>query len=125
MARLGGVDLPKQKRVEIGLTYIFGIGLTRSKEILAKTGISADVRVKDLSEEDVVKLRDILREYHIEGDLRREIGMNIKRKMEVACYQGQRHRKKLPVRGQRTKTNGRTNRTGKKKTVANKKKAVK
>jgi small subunit ribosomal protein S13 len=125
MARLGGVDLPKNKRVEVALTYIYGIGLTLSKKILEKTGVNPDTRVKDLAENDIVKLRDALRDYTIEGDLRREITLNIKRLMEIGSYRGQRHRKSLPTRGQRTKTNARTNRKGGRKTVANKKKVTK
>ena len=122
MARIAGVDLPREKRVEIGLTYIFGIGRTRSNEILAKTGINPDVRVKDLSEDDVAKLREVIeRDYSVEGDLRRDIAMNIKRLIEIDSYRGSRHRKGLPVRGQRSKTNART-RKGPAKTIANKKK---
>lgn len=122
MARIAGVDLPREKRVEIGLTYIFGIGRTRSNEILAKTGINPDTRVKDLSEDDVAKLREAIEhEYAVEGDLRREIAMNIKRLIEIDSYRGSRHRKGLPVRGQRSKTNART-RKGPAKTIANKKK---
>ena len=122
MARLAGVDLPREKRVEIGLTYVFGIGLTSSKKILADTGINPDTRVKDLSEEDVAKLREVIEHnYTVEGDLRRDIAMNIKRLVEIDCYRGQRHRKGLPVRGQRSKTNART-RKGPRKTMANKKK---
>ena len=122
MARIAGVDLPREKRVEIGLTYIFGIGRTRSNEILAKTGINPDTRVKDLSEDDVAKLREAIEhEYAVEGDLRRDIAMNIKRLIEIDSYRGSRHRKGLPVRGQRSKTNART-RKGPKRTVANKKK---
>ena len=122
MARIAGVDLPREKRVEIGLTYIFGIGLTRSNEILAKTGINPDTRVKDLSEDDVAKLREVIeRDYSVEGDLRRDIAMNIKRLIEIDSYRGSRHRKGLPVRGQRSKTNART-RKGPAKTIANKKK---
>ena len=122
MARIAGVDLPREKRVEIGLTYIFGIGRTRSKEILAKTGINPDTRVKDLSEDDVAKLREAIEhEYAVEGDLRRDIAMNIKRLIEIDSYRGSRHRKGLPVRGQRSKTNART-RKGPAKTIANKKK---
>ena len=120
MARIAGVDLPREKRVEIGLTYIFGIGRTRSNEILAKTGINPDVRVKDLSEDDVAKLREAIEhEYTVEGDLRRDIAMNIKRLIEIDSYRGSRHRKGLPVRGQRSKTNART-RKGPAKTIANK-----
>ena len=122
MARIAGVDLPREKRVEIGLTYIFGIGRTRSNEILAKTGINPDTRVKDLSEDDVAKLREAIEhEYAVEGDLRRDIAMNIKRLIEIGSYRGLRHRKGLPVRGQRSKTNART-RKGPRKTMANKKK---
>ena len=122
MARIAGVDLPREKRIEIGLTYIFGIGRTRSNEILAKTGINPDVRVKDLSEDDVAKLREAIeKDYTVEGDLRRDIAMNIKRLIEIDSYRGSRHRKGLPVRGQRSKTNART-RKGPAKTIANKKK---
>ena len=122
MARIAGVDLPREKRVELGLTYIFGIGRTRSNEILAKTGINPDTRVKDLSEDDVAKLREAIEhEYAVEGDLRRDIAMNIKRLIEIDSYRGSRHRKGLPVRGQRSKTNART-RKGPAKTIANKKK---
>ena len=122
MARISGVDLPRDKRVEIGLTYIYGIGLTSSKDILAKTGINPDTRVKDLTEDDFAKLREeIEKNYTVEGDLRREVALNIKRLVEIGCYRGVRHRKGLPVRGQRTKTNART-RKGPVKTIANKKK---
>ena len=122
MARLAGVDLPREKRVEIGLTYIFGIGLTSSKKILEKTGIDPDVRVKDLTDDDLAKLREILEnEYTVEGDLRRNIAYGNKRMKDIGCYRGIRHRKGLPVRGQRTKTNART-RKGPAKTIANKKK---
>ena len=122
MARIAGVDLPREKRVEIGLTYIFGIGRTRSNEILAKTGINPDVRVKDLSEDDVAKLREAIeKDYTVEGDLRRDIAMNIKRLIEIDSYRGSRHSKGLPVRGQRSKTKART-RKGPAKTIANKKK---
>ena len=122
MARIAGVDLPNEKRVEIGLTYIFGIGLTTSKQILAATGINPDTRAKDLTEDEVAKLRDeIERSYTVEGDLRRDVALNIKRMVEINCYRGIRHRKGLPVRGQRTKTNART-RKGPAKTIANKKK---
>jgi small subunit ribosomal protein S13 len=125
MARLAGVDLPREKRLEIALTYIFGIGRTRSHETLAATGVSPDVRVKDLSDEDLVKLRDFIdATYRVEGDLRREVASDIRRKIEIGCYQGIRHRRGLPVRGQRTHTNART-RKGPKKTVAGKKKAGK
>ena len=122
MARIAGVDLPKNKRVEIGLTYIYGIGRQTAATILANTGVNPDVRVKDLSEEDVAKLRDYIdAHYTVEGDLRREVALNIKRLVEIGCYRGVRHRKGLPVRGQRTKTNART-RKGPVKTIANKKK---
>ncbi len=126
MARIAGVDLPRDKRVEIGLTYIYGIGLTRSKEILAKTGVSPDVRVKDLTDADVAKLRDAVEsDYQVEGDLRRLESMNIKRLMDIGSYRGRRHRAGLPVRGQRTRTNSRTRRGGTRRTVAGKKKAPK
>ena len=122
MARIAGVDIPNAKRVEIGLTYIFGIGRTTSNKILAKTGIDPDTRCKDLTEEDISKLREEIENHHqVEGDLRREVALNIKRLTEIGCYRGIRHRKGLPVRGQRTKTNART-RKGRAKTVANKKK---
>ncbi|WP_198805416.1 30S ribosomal protein S13 [Leptolyngbya sp. BL0902] len=126
MARIAGVDLPRDKRVEIGLTYIYGIGLTRSKEILAKTGVSPDIRVKDLTDTDVAKLRDAVEsDYQVEGDLRRLESMNIKRLMDIGSYRGRRHRAGLPVRGQRTRTNSRTRRGGTRRTVAGKKKAPK
>ena len=122
MARLAGVDLPNSKRIEIALTYIYGIGRKSSNDILAKTGIDPDKRAKDLTEEEVAKLRDeIENSYTVEGDLRRDVAMNIKRMVEINCYRGIRHRKGLPVRGQRTKTNART-RKGPAKTIANKKK---
>ena len=125
MARLAGVDIPNEKRIEIALTYIFGVGSTRAKETLAATGISPDIRVKDLTDEQLITLRDYLEaNYKIEGDLRREVDADIRRKIQINCYQGQRHRKGLPVRGQRTKTNART-RKGPKRTVAGKKKATK
>ncbi len=125
MARLVGVDLPRDKRVEIGLTYIYGVGRTRSQETLAATGINPDTRVKDLTDEDLVKLRDFLEgNFKLEGDLRREVQADIRRKVEIGCYQGIRHRRGLPVRGQRTHTNART-RKGPKKTVAGKKKPKK
>ena len=125
MARLAGVDIPNEKRIEIALTYIFGVGRTRVKETLAATGISPDIRVKDLTDEQLITLRDYLEaNYKIEGDLRREVDADIRRKIQINCYQGQRHRKGLPVRGQRTKTNART-RKGPKRTVAGKKKATK
>ena len=122
MARIAGVDLPNNKRVEIGLTYIYGIGLTTSKKILEDTGIDPDVRVKDLTEDDVAKLRDYIeKNLEVEGDRRRSIAFDIKRLIEIGSYRGLRHRKGLPVRGQRSKTNART-RKGPKKTIANKKK---
>ncbi|HVS68305.1 MAG TPA: 30S ribosomal protein S13 [Mycobacteriales bacterium] len=125
MARLVGVDLPRDKRLEVALTYIFGIGRTRALETLAQTGVSPDLRVHDLTDDDLVKLRDwIEANYRIEGDLRREVASDIRRKVEIGCYQGIRHRRGLPVRGQRTHTNART-RKGPKKTVAGKKKAGK
>ena len=125
MARLAGVDIPNEKRIEIALTYIFGVGRTRAKETLAATGISPDIRVKDLTDEQLITLRDYLEaNYKIEGDLRREVDADIRRKIQINCYQGQRHRKGLPVRGQRTKTNART-RKGPKRTVDGKKKATK
>ena len=125
MARIAGVDLPREKRVEIGLTYIYGIGLTTSKQIIAETGVNPDTRVKDLSETEISKLRDYI-EHHlkVEGDLRREVSLNIKRLMEIGSYRGVRHRRGLPVRGQNTKQNART-RKGPKKQVAGKKKATK
>ena len=122
MARISGVDLPNNKRVEIGLTYIFGIGLTTSKKILADTGVDPDIRCKDLSEDDVAKLREYIeKNCNVEGDLRRDIAFDIKRLIEIGSFRGSRHRKGLPVRGQRSKTNART-RKGPKKTIANKKK---
>jgi len=125
MARIAGVDLPREKRIEIGLTYIFGIGLPTSKKILASTGISPNTRVKNLTDEETQKLRAELENNHkVEGDLRREINMNIKRLMDIGCYRGLRHRLGLPVRGQHTKTNART-RKGPKRTVAGKKKVTK
>ena len=125
MARLAGVDIPNEKRIEIALTYIFGVGRTLAKETLAATGISPDIRVKDLTDEQLITLRDYLEaNYKIEVDLRREVDADIRRKIQINCYQGQRHRKGLPVRGQRTKTNART-RKGPKRTVAGKKKATK
>ena len=122
MARIAGVDIPNNKRVEIALTYIYGIGRKSANDILANTGLNPDTRAKDLTEEEVAKLRDeIENSYTVEGDLRREVALNIKRMVEVNCYRGIRHRKGLPVRGQRTKTNART-RKGPAKTIANKKK---
>ena len=121
MARIAGVDIPNAKRVEIALTYIYGIGRKSANDILAATGINPDTRAKDLTEEEIAKLRDVIESsYTVEGDLRREVGLNIKRMVEVNCYRGIRHRKGLPVRGQRTKTNART-RKGPAKTIANKK----
>ncbi len=123
MARLVGVDLPRDKRMEIALTYIYGIGRTRSREILAATGIDKDMRTKDLTDDQVTKLRDYIEEnFKVEGDLRREVQADIRRKIEIGCYQGLRHRRGLPVRGQRTKTNART-RKRPKRTIAGKKKA--
>ena len=125
MARIAGVDLPRDKRVEIGLTYIYGIGRTTAKEILAKANVNPDTRVKDLTEEEAGRIRKIIdQEYVVEGGLRREVSLNIKRLMEIGCFRGIRHRRSLPVRGQRTKTNART-RKGPKKTVGRKKKATK
>ena len=125
MARISGIDLPSDKRIEIALTYIYGIGRTRSKELLTATGISPDLRAKDLSDEDVSRLREFIEtNYKVEGDLRREVNADIRRKIEIGCYEGLRWRRGLPVRGQRTKTNART-RKGPKKTVAGKKKAGK
>ena len=122
MARISGVDLPREKRVEIGLTYIFGIGVKTSQEILAATGVNPDTRVKDLTEQDVNKIREYIEHnLKVEGDLRRDVALNIKRLVEIGSYRGLRHRKGLPVRGQRSKTNART-RKGPKKTIANKKK---
>lgn len=122
MARISGVDLPREKRVEIGLTYIYGIGLSTSHKILAATGINPDTRVKDLTEEEVNEIRNFINKgVMVEGDLRRDVALNIKRLVEIGCYRGIRHRKGLPVRGQKTKTNART-RKGPKKTIANKKK---
>ena len=122
MARIAGVDIPREKRVEIGLTYIFGIGRTSANKILAETGINPDTRVKDLSEDDVAKIRELIdNDFTVEGDLRRNVAMDIKRMVEIGCYRGIRHRKGLPVRGQRTRTNART-RKGPAKTIANKKK---
>ncbi len=125
MARLAGVDLPREKRLEIALTYIYGVGRTRAKKTLEATGVSPDLRVRDLTDDDVVKLRDFIdANYRVEGDLRREVAADIRRKIEIGCYEGIRHRRGLPVHGQRTKTNART-RKGPKKTIAGKKKAGK
>ena len=122
MARISGIDLPREKRIEVALTYIFGIGRKTAQDICAKTGVSGDRRVQDLSEEEVAKVREVIdSSYVVEGELRREVGVNIKRLMDLGCYRGLRHRKGLPVRGQSTKQNART-RKGKRKTVANKKK---
>ena len=122
MARIAGVDLPNEKRIEAGLTYIYGMGWTTSRKILEKTGINPDTRVKDLTEEEAGKIRKVIEnDYLVEGDLRRDVNMNIKRLMEIGCYRGIRHRRGLPVRGQKTKTNART-RKGPKKTVGRKKK---
>lgn len=122
MARIAGIDLPRDKRIEIGLTYIYGIGLKSAQEILAGTGVDPDIRVRDLSEDDATKIREYVdKNYQVEGDLRREVNMNIRRLMEIGCYRGVRHRRGLPVRGQSTKQNART-RKGPKRTVAGKRK---
>ena len=121
MARLAGVDLPREKRIEIGLTYIYGIGLSRSQEILKNAGVNPDTRVKDLTDEQLQAIRNALEGYTLEGDLRREVALNIKRLTEIGCYRGTRHRRGLPVRGQRTKTNART-RKGPRKLVSKSKK---
>ena len=122
MARIAGIDLPREKRIEIGLTYIYGIGRKSAQDILKAAGVDGDIRVKDLTDEQEAKLRDVIdKNFTIEGDLRREVALNIKRLTEIGCYRGVRHRRGLPVRGQRTKTNART-RKGPKKTIANKKK---
>src|SRR5437763_174076 len=124
MARIAGVDVPREKRVEIGLTYIYGIGHTASRAILGKTQINPDTRVRDLTEDEVLRLREVIdHDYKVEGDLRREVALNIKRLTEIGCYRGLRHRRNLPVRGQRTRTNARTKR-GARKTVAGRKKAA-
>ncbi len=124
MARIASIDIPNEKRVEYGLTYIYGIGHTSSMQILTKTGVSPDTRCKDLTESEVAQLREVIEaEYVVEGDLRREVGMNIKRLMDIGCYRGIRHRRNLPVRGQRTKTNARTRR-GTRRTVAGRKRAA-
>jgi small subunit ribosomal protein S13 len=122
MARISGIDLPREKRIEVGLTYIFGIGLPTAQKLLAQTGVNPNIRVKDLATEDEQKLREAIEAMKVEGDLRREIASHIKRLTDIGCYRGQRHRRGLPVRGQRTKTNART-RKGPKRTVAGKKKA--
>lgn len=117
MARIAGVDLPREKRVEIGLTYIYGLGRSKAKEILEKTAINPDTRVRDLTDDEISRLRELIdKEYKVEGDLRREVALNIKRLIEIGCYRGRRHRTGMPVRGQRTKTNART-RKGPKRTV--------
>ncbi len=121
MARIAGIDLPKEKRIEIGLTYIYGIGRTSSNKILSEAGVSPDVRVKDLTDEQVGSIRKAMENYKVEGDLRREVALNIKRLTEIGCYRGMRHRRNLPVRGQRTKTNART-RKGPRKLVSKKSK---
>jgi small subunit ribosomal protein S13 len=122
MARIAGIDLPREKRVEIGLTYIFGIGVSSARKILLETGVNPDTRIKDLTESEVAKLRESIdKSYKVEGDLRRDLAMDIKRLIEIGCYRGQRHKRGLPCRGQRTKTNART-RKGPRKTMANKKK---
>jgi len=124
VARIAGIDIPREKRIEIALRYIYGIGPTTSRQILARTRINPDTRVKDLTEDEVIRLREIIdREYKVEGDLRREINLNIKRLIEIGCYRGLRHRRGLPVRGQRTRTNARTRR-GPRKTVAGRRKAT-
>lgn len=124
MARIAGVDIPRDKRVEIALRYIYGIGPTLSRQILARTRVNPDTRVRDLTEEEISRLRELIdREYRVEGDLRREVNLNIKRLVEIGCYRGLRHRKGLPVRGQRTRTNARTKR-GPRKTVAGRRKAT-
>jgi len=124
MARISGVDLPRNKRVVVGLTYIYGVGLYTSQQILTKAGVNPNTRIKDLSEDEVVRLREVIdRDYVVEGDLRREVGLSIKRLQEIGCYRGLRHRRNLPSRGQRTRTNARTRR-GTRKTVAGKKRAA-
>jgi len=124
MARIAGVDIPNDKRVEIGLTYIYGLGLTTSQQVLDKTGVNPDTRCRDLTESEVAQLREVIeRDHVVEGDLRREVAMNIKRLMDIGCYRGMRHRRNLPVRGQRTKTNARTRR-GTRRTVAGRKRAA-
>lgn len=126
MARVAGVDLPRDKRVEVGLTYIYGIGPSTSQKILQQTGISPDTRVRSLTDEEVAQLRELIdRDYRVEGDLRREVNLNIKRLVEIGSYRGRRHRAGLPVHGQRTRTNSRTRRGGQRRTVAGKKKATK
>ena len=124
MARIAGIDIPNEKRVEIGLTYIYGIGLTRSQNVLSKTGVSPDTRCRDLTESEVARLREIIEaDYLVEGELRREVAMNIKRLMDIGSYRGVRHRRNLPVRGQRTKTNARTRR-GRRRAVAGRKRVA-
>ena len=123
VARIAGVDLPRSKRVEIGLTYIYGIGLTRSRQVIQAAGVDRDTKIKDLTEAEVVRIREFMgKEFKVEGDLRREVAMNIKRLTEIGCYRGIRHRRNLPVRGQRTRTNARTKR-GSRKTVAGRRRA--
>lgn len=123
MARIAGVDLPRSKRVEVGLTYIYGIGLSRSRRILRATGVNPDTRIKDLTESEIIRIREFIdREFEVEGDLRREVAMNMKRLTEIGSYRGQRHRRNLPVRGQRTRTNARTKR-GARKTVPGRRRA--
>ena len=123
MARIAGVDLPRSKRVEIGLTYIYGVGLTRSRQVIQGAGVDRDTKIKDLTEAEVVRIREFMgKEFKVEGDLRREVAMNIKRLTEIGCYRGIRHRRNLPVRGQRTRTNARTKR-GSRKTVAGRRRA--
>ena len=123
VARIAGVDLPRSKRVEIGLTYIYGVGLTRSRQVIQGAGVDRDTKIKDLTEAEVVRIRDLItKEFKVEGDLRREVAMNIKRLTEIGCYRGIRHRRNLPVRGQRTRTNARTKR-GSRKTVAGRRRA--
>jgi len=123
VARIAGVDLPRGKRVEVGLTYIYGIGQSRSRQILRATGVNPDTRIKDLTESEIIRIREFIdREFEVEGDLRREVAMNMKRLTEIGCYRGQRHRRNLPVRGQRTRTNARTKR-GARKTVPGRRRA--
>ena len=125
MARIAGVDLPREKRVEIGLTYIFGLGRSKANEILKKTAVNPDTRVRDLTDDEISRLREVIdKEYKVEGDLRREVSLNIKRLVEIGCYRGRRHRQGLPVRGQRTKTNARTRKGPKKNVGVQRKKTV-
>jgi small subunit ribosomal protein S13 len=126
MARIAGIDLPREKRVEVGLTYIYGIGRSASRKILETTSIDPNIRIKDLQEEQVIRLREVVeRDYKVEGDLRREVSMNVKRLMDIGCYRGLRHRRGLPTRGQRTKTNARTRKGPKRNTVGSKRKVTK